>query len=282
MFGQQLVNVMVLGCEYMLVAAGLSLVFGILRIINFVHGAIFVIGTFVTFFVFAEWGINYFVAIVAAILVSAVIAVILERGFFRPLQVDHMAVVIGGLGIVMVIQNVLSVTVAPDAQFIPYALEGVWRVAGVNIAWQRLTIMGVSIVLMAALVIFVQFSKHGKAMRAVAQDPDAASMVGVDIGHIRYLAMIIGCSLAGASGAIMAPIFAADAYGDLTPMLKAFIIVIIGGLGSLPGAIIAAFGLAIVDVFGVAYLGYPAYAIGLGVVVLFLLIKPSGLFGHAE
>ena len=282
MFEQHLINALVLGCEYMLVAAGLSMVFGILRIINFVHGAIFVIGSFMTFFFFAQWGINYFVAIIVAIFVTAAVGLVLERGLYRPLHENHMAVVIGALGTAMVIEHVLAVTVAPDAKFIPYAIEGVWRFAGVSIAWQRVTVVGLSIVIMVALMLFIRFTKWGKAMRAVAQDPDAASMVGVDIGRIRYLAMGLGCAMAGAAGALMAPLFSAYAFGALGPLLKAFIVVIIGGLGSLPGAVIAAFGLGFIDSFGVAYLGYVAGAIGFGVVMVFLIIKPTGLFGHAE
>jgi len=282
MFEQHLINALVLGCEYMLVAAGLSLVFGILRIVNFVHGAIFVVGSFMTFFVFAEWGYSYFLAIVVAILVTAAIGLVLERGLYRPLQENHMAVVIGALGAAMVIEHVLAVTVAPDAKFIPYPIEGVWRFGGISIAWQRVAVVGLSIVLMVALMLFIRYTKWGKAMRAVAQDPEAAAMVGVDIQRIRYLAMALGCAMAGAAGAIMAPLFSAYAFGALGPLLKAFIVVIIGGLGSLPGAVIAAFGLGAIDSFGVAYLGYPAYAIGFGVVMLFLIVRPTGLFGHAE
>jgi len=282
MFEQHLINALVLGCEYMLVAAGLSLVFGILRIVNFVHGAIFVVGSFMTFFVFAEWGYSYFLAIVVAILVTAAIGLVLERGLYRPLQENHMAVVIGALGAAMVIEHVLAVTVAPEAKFIPYPIEGVWRFGGISIAWQRVAVVGLSIVLMVALMLFIRYTKWGKAMRAVAQDPEAAAMVGVDIQRIRYLAMALGCAMAGAAGAIMAPLFSAYAFGALGPLLKAFIVVIIGGLGSLPGAVIAAFGLGAIDSFGVAYLGYPAYAIGFGVVMLFLIVRPTGLFGHAE
>ena len=282
MFAQHVINALVLSCEYMLVAAGLSLVFGILRIINFVHGAIYVVGSFMTFYVFAEWGYSYYLAIIAAIVVTAALAVILERGIYRPLHENHMAAVIAALGAAMVIEYSLAIVAGPDAKFIRYPIEGILRIGDISVAWQRVAVIGLSIVFMGALVLFMRYTKWGKAMRAVAQDPEAAAMVGVDINHIRYLAMCIGCSMAGASGAVMAPLFSSYAFGALTPLLKAFAVVIIGGLGSMPGAIIAAFGLGFIDAFGVAYIGYPAAAIGFGVVMLVLIVKPTGLFGHAE
>ncbi|MFC1919224.1 branched-chain amino acid ABC transporter permease [Chloroflexota bacterium] len=277
---QAIVSSLFLASFYVLVASGLALQFSILRVINFVHGQFYMLASFVTFFIFSSLGLNYFIALIAAMVVMALLGLILERFYYRIMGIQEMPAVIGAMGIAMIIERIMSIQMGNFPKPVPDVFDVIWRFGGAVLTGQRLLVIITAIVIMGSLMLFIWKTKIGKAMRAVSQDAEAASAQGINVNFIRLLAMGIGCAMAGAAGALMAPISQAFVYGGLEPMLKGFIIIIIGGLGSLGGAVIGGAILGLVDGFGIQFIGYPAHILGFVIVVVVLILKPQGILGR--
>ena len=240
------------------------------------------LGGFVTYYGFAVFGVNYFVTLVLAVVVVGAAGVLAERLVFRHLRGKTLNAFIVSLGLLWVLQASAQVGFGVLDKSVPSAVSGILRVFGFIISRERLVVIVTASALMALLYIFLKLTRTGQAMRAVAQDPDAAALQGIDIELMSALGFGIGCALAGAAGALLAPVFAVSPTMGALPVVKAFIIIIVGGMGSLPGAVLGGLLLGAVEGSGTLFMSSAAVnMLGFLVVIAILLVRPRGLFGAA-
>jgi branched-chain amino acid transport system permease protein len=282
---QHLLNGLVLGGTYALLGIGLTLIFGLMNVVNFAHGEFYTLGAYVSFAVLALAGIGFFVALVAAIVVGAALGWLCEVALLRPLRnesIDTTMLVMIGVWIAM--QNAELLGWGGAAKSIPHPFPTAPLVLGpVAIAPLRLFVLVLAAGLIAASWLLIQKTKLGRAMRATFQDRDTAALMGVGIGRIHAATFAFGSGLAAAAGALLGPIFLVyPSMGDLAS-LKAFSVVILGGLGNLPGATLGGLLLGIAEELGAGYIssGYRD-AVGFVIIILILLFRPSGLFARQE
>jgi branched-chain amino acid transport system permease protein len=284
-FLQHIVNAVVLGGTYALLGIGLTLIFGIMRVVNFTHGELYAFGAYTVYLVAAALGLNFFFGLVVAVVAGMLLGAIIEIALLRPMRaadIDTVMLVMIGAWIVMQNTELLVwggvakaiVTPFPDAPLV---------IGPVSISWLRVFVLAAALLLILGAYALIHRTKLGKAMRATFQDPDAAALMGVHIKGIHTATFAIGSGLAAAAGALLGPVFlVTPTMGDLAS-LKAFAIVILGGLGNITGATIGAFILALVEELGAGYVssGYRD-AMGFLIIIVVLLFKPTGLFARAE
>jgi branched-chain amino acid transport system permease protein len=284
-FLQHLVNAAVLGGTYALLGIGLTLIFGIMRVVNFTHGELYAFGAYTVFLIAAALGLNFFFGLVVAVVAGMLLGAMIEIALLRPMrQADIDTVMLVMIGAWIVMQNTellvwggvakAIVTPFPDAPLV---------IGPVSISWLRVFVLAAALLLILGAYVLIHRTKLGKAMRATFQDPDAAALMGVHIKGIHTATFAIGSGLAAAAGALLGPVFlVTPTMGDLAS-LKAFAIVILGGLGNITGATIGAFILALVEELGAGYVssGYRD-AMGFLIIIVVLLFKPTGLFARAE
>lgn len=282
MFIQQVVNGIVLGSTYGLMAIGLTIVFGILNIINLAHGEIYMLGAFVAFFLVSLWEVNFFVALVAAGLAMAVLGVVVERLVFRPLRdKEEINYFIVSVGLLIFLENgaLLLWGTEPRSMGLAYASQTV-RIGEVIVTVQRLYTVAIAVLIIFGLHFFIKHSRMGKAMRAMEQDREAALTVGIGVNEVSSFTFALGSALAGAAGALMGSMFVVNPLMGFSPLLKAFVIVIFGGLGSVVGAIVGGMILGLTEVLGGSYISSIYQdAFAFIILIIVLSIKPTGLFG---
>jgi len=276
-----MVNAIMLGAMYILVALGLTLLFGVMHIVNFAHGEMVMLGAFALYYSYVIYDIPYLVSIFISMLIMAVMGIVMERGLFRPLRSNHLSLMMMAVGLSLFLQGVSWAAFGTRDAAVPSAFAGVISLSGIVLSSERLVAIIIGLVLVVALYYFVRSTKLGRAMRTVEQDTEAAALQGVNIDRINLLAFAIASALAAAAGALIAPIFLINPHMGSVPLFKAFVITIVGGMGSIPGTILAGFGLGFIDAFGQTLLGYElTYGATFAILVLTLLVKPTGLFGR--
>lgn len=272
-----------IGSIYILMALGLTLMFGMMHIINFAHGAVYMLGAFVIYYVFFQGGVPYFAAFVIAMVLLGAFGYLVERAVYRPIKGGIEPTLVALLALTTFLQAAGYPVFGQLDKHVPPVFQGTRSVFGVMISVERLMIIPLAGILVIGLYLFINKTRLGAAMRAIEQDKEAASLQGVNVNMINGLAFGIGFALAAAAGALMAPIFKLDPMMGEQPLLKAFIIIILGGLGSVPGAIVGGLMLGLVDSIVATALGAePAFLLSFVFIILLLLWKPSGLFGHAQ
>lgn len=281
LFFQTLFTGVSFGLMYFLVAAGLSLIYGIMHILNFAHGQLYMMGAFVFFYAFKSAGLNFFLAIIPAALAVALLGVILERTMLKPFRGDLAPSIIITLGIGAILESTAMLGFGLESKGIASPYRGVFNLRGVYLSKERLVAMAVGLAVLAALFFFVHRTKSGRAMRATEQDAEAAALMGVNIDRTASLAMGLGCALAAMAAALMSPLYYISPVMGLPIFLKALYIIILGGLGSLGGVFIGAFIIGFVDAFAGVFWGGPvAYILGFTIFIAIILVRPRGLFGH--
>jgi branched-chain amino acid transport system permease protein len=284
-FLQHLVNAVILGGTYALLGIGLTLIFGIMRVVNFTHGELYAFGAYAVYLVAAALGLDFFLGLVVAIIAGALLGALIEITLLRPMRgadIDTvMLVMIGGW---IVLQNTELLIWGGVAKAIVTPFPEAPLVIGpVSISWLRIFVLVVALLLIVASYALIHRTKIGKAMRATFQDTETAALMGVHISGIYTATFAIGSGLAAAAGALLGPVFlVTPTMGDLAS-LKAFAIVILGGLGNITGATVGGFILALVEEIGAGYIssGYRD-AMGFLIIIVVLLFKPTGLFARAE
>ena len=271
-----------IGSIYILMALGLTLMFGMMHIINFAHGAIYMLGAFAIYYIFSQWGAPYFAAFVLAMLLLGTFGYLVERSIYRPIKGGIEPTLVALLALTTFLQAAGYPIFGQLDKHVPPVFHGTRNVLGVMISVERLMIIPMAGALVVGLNLFINKTKMGAAMRAIEQDKEAAALQGVNVHVVNGLAFAIGFALAAASGALMAPIFKLDPMMGEQPLLKAFIIIILGGLGSIPGAILGGLMLGLIDSIVATALGAePAFLPSFVFIILLLLFKPTGLFGYA-
>lgn len=282
---QHVVNAVILGSTYALLGIGLTLIFGIMRVVNFTHGELYALGAYAVFFLEVSLGINFFLALVIAVIVGCAVGAAIEFVLLRPLldaDIDTTMLVMIGAWIVMQNTELLYWGGVSKAVMTPFPEEPL-QIGPVFVSWLRLFVLVMALVLIGATYVLINWTKLGKAMRATFQDRDTAALMGVNIKGIYTATFAIGSGLAAAAGALLGPVFlVTPSMGDLAS-LKAFAIVILGGLGNITGATLGGFILAFVEEIGAGYIssGYRD-AMGFLIIIIVLLFKPTGLFARAE
>ncbi len=284
-FLQHLVNTLILGGTYALLGIGLTLIFGIMNVVNFTHGILYTFGAYMMFLIVNELGVNFFVALPLAVMLGWLLGAAIELTLLRPLRgsdIDTTMLVMIGAWIAMQsgalwIWGGVAKSVAspfPDAPL---------ELGPVSVSWLRLFVLAAAALLIAATYGLINRTKLGKAMRATFQDSDTASLMGVNVNFIYTSTFAIGSSLAAAAGALLGPVYVIfPQMGDLAAV-KAFAIVILGGLGNVGGAVIGGFILALAEELGAGYVssGYRD-AMGFLIIIAVLVYKPTGLFSRTE
>ncbi|GMB08222.1 MULTISPECIES: branched-chain amino acid ABC transporter permease [Bacillaceae] len=281
---QQLVNGISLGSIYALIALGYTMVYGIVRLINFAHGDVFMVGAFVGFYAITGLHLGFFPALLLAMVVCALLGVFIERIAYKPLRnATRIAVLITAIGVSLLIEY--GMIYARGAQ--PVAYPGTIlpdkkiELFGVTISSQSILILCTSIVLMILLQLIVHKTKIGKAMRAVSYDAEAARLMGINVDNTISATFAIGSALAGAAGVIFGIYYIKiEPLMGIIPGLKAFVAAVLGGIGIIPGAMVGGLVLGVIESL-VSGLGYSLWRDGVAFIVLILILifRPSGLFG---
>lgn len=278
-------NGIMLGINYALIALGLTLIFGILGIVNFTHGEMYMLGGYVAYYFFGYFGLNFLATLVVAAVVVGILGVILEKFIFRPLTTRpkiELTSLIAAVGLAWVFQMLAVIVFGDLDKHVPSAFKGILRMGGVVITVERLVTILLGIALVVLLNLFLLKSKTGMAIRAVAQDKQAAALQGVSVDRISAVAFGIGCGLAATAGALVAPIFGVNPSMGSEVILKAFLVVILGGMGSIPGAMLGGLVLGFVESFGCLFFTVPTVMVLTFIIIIFILIvRPQGLLGHA-
>lgn len=280
---QIVVNVLMTGSLYCLVALGLTLVFSVLDIVNFAHGEYYMLGGFAAYYFTVSFGINYFLAVPLAIIAVVLFSLFMERFTIRPMRGQVVPILISTLGVSMLLQAGAILAFGSVPKSIPRVFPGVLRVGTIAMPYDRLAVMVISIALIAAVYFFVQRGRMGRAMRAFAQNSRGAMLQGVNLDSVARWGFGIGCGLAAAAGALLGPVFFIESGMGVPVILKSLTIIILGGFGSIMGTLVGAYVLAFVEAFvaqvwgtAVAHLSYYV------VVLVVLLIRPRGLLGGHE
>jgi branched-chain amino acid transport system permease protein len=281
LFLQQVFNGIMLGSTYAIVALGLTMVFGILHIPNFAHGQMYMLGAYVCFFLITVFGFTYWPALALSAIVLALAGVVLEFLVFRPVRdAGGVTPFIAALGALIILENAVVVLWGPEGHRIPNPYPGIIDAFGITMSTQRLLVIGVAVLLIVILQIFIKKTTLGNTIQAVAQNREGATLMGINVNLVSALTFAISTGLAAIAACLVAPIFMiSPSMGSMVGM-KAFVIVILGGLGSIPGAIAGGLILGLIEAIGGGYLS-SAYkdVFGFGALVLILSLKPTGLFG---
>jgi branched-chain amino acid transport system permease protein len=291
MLVQTLANGIMGSLILILVATGLCLIFGIMHIVNFAHGEFYMLGGFGVWLFFDQEiipligppTIRYLTATVLTFLLVALLGILVERYIFRRFRGNLQAILIVSFAVMLILQAGALVTFGVTDKAFGSPFSGHVSLGSISISGERFAAIICGMFFILAMYFWIYRTRLGKAMRAVSQDSEAALVQGINIKVVFSLAMGIGCALAAVAGALVGPIFYVNPYMGVEPIMKAFVVVILGGMGSLIGAIIGGFVIGITESFIATYVG--AHAAVLAVFLLLiavLLIKPTGMFGHAE
>jgi branched-chain amino acid transport system permease protein len=274
----------VIGCIYILLATGLNIIFGVMKLVNFAHGQLLMIGAYIAFTVATALGLNAYLAILVAMGAVALIGVGLERFTFRRvLGTDKLNEIFVSLGLIYVFENVAVLLWGNTTQQISSPLQGLQLSLSqdVVISYDRLSAILIVIVILVALFILLKKTKIGLAMRATSQKSNASMLMGVNIEKVYIFTFALGAALAGAAGALYGILLPFNPTIGALPTIKAFAIIIIGGLGSIPGAVIGGLLYGIAENTAVYFLGATWQdAIAFALLIIVLVIRPTGIFGE--
>lgn len=265
---------------YALLAMGFTLVFGVARVLNLAHGSFYALGAYCAYLYGSQLGLSPPAAGLLSVATVAAFGVLVERVFVRPLRRSPLAVLMITLAVSLLVEQLLFIGFGSEARNVRAFVRDNVSVGGVLIGGQRLLTLCAGVVLLAGLWIFMQRTRLGSAILAIAQDAEAAQYVGIDSNRIFSLVMALSAGLAAAAGVLVSPFLTVQPTMGLLPMIKAFSIVILGGLGSIPGSLLASLLLGYSETL-VAYLGSGSYTemVSLLAILVMLVLRPAGFFG---
>ncbi len=283
---EQMLNGMVLGSMYALVASGLTLIWGTMKMLNFAHGELYMIGGYVLYFTLLFFGVHPFWGVVLAMMIAFALGVLMERTILHPLLEKpgwDVSPIVVTLGVSIFLQNFALKVWGERFKNVPYFIEGTMDLSGFRIAYQRILILIVAAAVMVAFWLYVKRSRFGMALRATAQDREAATILGIDSHRIYLMTFGISSALAALAATMLAPLFLVNPWMGIPPLLKAFIVVVLGGLGSFGGAILGGFLLGSIESLAIVFLSSEWKDVAAFLVLIgFLVFKPAGFFGTKE
>lgn len=287
MLAQQLANGIVLGGIYALSALGFTLIFGAARVVNFAYGELMMLGAFFTFAIVSAFGLPFFVAMAVAMGCVAVLSVLLYyltlrpvmKGSYTSLQ-GELKVILVTLGLLYILRETAIVTWGTDPRQLDMGISGIQMWGDLVMTNQRLVVLATMVVLVIGLYLLLNHTRVGLALRAIAQNREGAAAIGLDADRIIAFVFAVSGAMACAAGSLLGSLYAVEPAMGGAPLLKAFVIVIFGGLGSVPGAIIGGLSIGLIETLSGAYISF-AYkdVFTFLVLILILLVRPQGLMG---
>ncbi len=278
---QILVNTLVLGIMYILASLGFAFIFNMLGTINLAHGALYMVGAYLCYYLCASFGMNNWLALVVAAVVLAAVGLLLERVMFRPFLADFDRIVMIGVALMTIGQTIANILTGSQALVIPSYATGMSNVLGVGISNERLLTFGVGLVLLLITLYIVNKTALGRQMEAVSQDRMGAALMGININRVSAVVCAIGCALAAVAGCFMGAYQGLSANMGDTMNLRILMLVMLAGAGSMNGIIITGTVMGFLDcVCPLLFLGNAGSAVPIAIIVILLLIKPKGFFGH--
>ena len=282
-FVQQLINGISLGSIYALIALGYTMVYGIIKLINFAHGDIYMIGAYVGFFATSMFKMSFIPALLSAMVIAAIVGMIIERLAYRPLRkAPKIAVLITAIGVSLLLEYGMMLLFTPQPRTFPNVFEATtYHIGAFVVNSQQLIILAVSVILMLVLTYVVQYTKTGKAMRAVSYDTDAVRLMGIDVDKVISFTFAIGSALAAAAGVLVGIYYnSIDPLMGIMPGLKAFVAAVLGGIGIIPGAMAGGLILGVIEALVSGFISSTFRdAAAFAILIIILLFKPSGIFG---
>lgn len=280
---QQLVNGLILGSVYALLALGYTMVYGIIKLINFAHGDVYMMGAFMGYFLINIFQLNFFLALILSMIGTALLGVVIEFLAYRPLRNStRIAALITAIGVSFFLEYVMvyffQAKTRPFPQVIP---KETYNLGPVSINNIQLMILVVSILLMIGLQLIIKKTKMGKAMRAVSVDSDAAQLMGINVNRTISFTFALGSALAGAAGVLIALYYnSLEPLMGMTPGIKSFVAAVLGGIGIIPGAALGGFVIGILETLSITF-GFGDFrdAIVYAILIVILLIRPAGILG---
>lgn len=280
---QQLVNGLILGSVYALLALGYTMVYGIIKLINFAHGDVYMMGAFVGYYLISTFHMNFFVALILTMIITAAIGVIIEFLAYRPLRNStRIAALITAIGVSFFLEYGMVYLVGAEARAFPQAMQTVkYDLGPISVTNIQLIILAVSILLMLALNFIVKKTKMGKAMRAVSVDSDAAQLMGINVNSTISFTFALGSAMAGAAGVLIGLYYnTMNPLMGMVPGIKAFVAAVLGGIGIIPGAAVGGFIIGMLETLSTA-IGLSSYkdAVVYAILIVILLVRPAGILG---
>jgi branched-chain amino acid transport system permease protein len=275
------INVLMISSIYVLVALGFALVFSVMRIMNFAHGAIYMIGGFICYAFWVTLGLGPWAGLLLAMLVTGLFGLFVEKFCFRPFQRDFEKATLMAIALVIVLKTTADLTVGPLSRSMPPIVPGSVRIGTIALGADRLTVLLIAAALLTAFTLLVQKTKVGQAMLAIAHDPEAASLMGINTHRITALVCATGCGLAGLAGGLVGSVLVLHVMIADTMLVKVIEVVILGGIGSIGGIWAGGLAMGVVDGLGPYFL--PAVfsePLGLALVIAILVVRPQGFYGH--
>ena len=297
-FFQQIINGLSLGGIYALIALGYTMVYGIIELINFAHGDVYTLGTFFSLAILAGLGVSgevhglqlvavVLVTMLAAMLLCGIVGVLIERLAYRPLRnAPRLAPLITAIGMSFILENVMQLWHGPSPIPFPEVMPNPsFRFAGVDVSAKQMAVIALAVILMLALQTFIYKTKLGKAMRATAQDRDAAQLMGININTTIAVTFLIGSALAGAAGFVSGVYYGTTwFFNGFEAGLKAFTAAVLGGIGNVAGAMLGGFSIGLIEAIATQYIPQGeqwSNVVVFSVLVLVLIFRPSGLLGES-
>ncbi|MCL1854283.1 MAG: branched-chain amino acid ABC transporter permease [Clostridia bacterium] len=285
LFLSQIINGLGTGAIYALIALGYTMVYGIVRLINFAHGDILMVGSFTAVLLMTGAGLPFPIALIAAMMVCVVFGVVIERVAYKPLRnAPRICSLITAIGVSYLLQNSAQLLFSANPRPFPTVFQvAPIMIGGFGLSFITLLTVAVSVLLMILLTLFVQKTRMGKAMRAVSQDAGAARLMGINVNVTISVTFAIGCALAGVGAFLYCIAYpsVAPTMGAM-PGLKAFIAAVLGGIGMLPGAMLGGFIMGVAESLTKGFISTQlSDAVVYGILIVVLLVKPSGLLGNA-
>ena len=283
---QILINGLVLSANYALIALGITLIFSIMNLLNFAHGQMFMIGGFMVYYVYGVWGLPYVAGLLTAAVVVGLIGVLFEVVFFR--RVVRVATreensMLLAVGTALLLENLALFAFGEKQRGVPPVVTGVYQIGSAYLPANRLMVMLVALALIVSLLLFVQYTRPGRAMRALAQDRQVTYLMGVDVDRISAMGFGIGAALAGLAGALLITVSGVNAGIGAAISTKAFIMIMLGGAGVVAGSIMGAIALGFAEAIGYALIpGSITYLLIFVGLILFLVIRPQGIMGKPQ
>lgn len=276
-----IVNVLMLSSIYVLATLGFALVFSVMRIMNFAHGAVYMAGAYICYYFWVVFGFNPWASLALTMLVTALFGLFTEKFCFRPFQLDFEKAIVMAIALVIILQTAANLTVGPTVKGLPSLLPATIAAGNIILKADRVAVLAICSLLLAALTIFIQKTKVGQAMLAIAQDRDAAALQGINTNRISALACAMGFGLAGLAGGLVGSVLVLYVGMSDAILVKIIAVVILAGIGSIGGIWAGGLILGALDTLGPYFL--PAAvsdSLGLALVILILVIRPQGFFGQ--
>lgn len=282
-FVQQLINGVSLGSIYALIALGYTMIYGIIKLINFAHGDIYMVGAYIGFFAITRAGLSIVPALLISMVVTGILGMIVERLAYKPLRhAPRISVLITAIGVSFFLEYASMYFVSPTPRTFPEVISSVaFNIGPFIVNGQQMLIMGITLVLMLILTYIVQKTKLGKAMRAASFDVETAQLMGINADRVISFTFCIGSALAAAAGVLVGVYYnSIDPLMGIMPGLKAFVAAVLGGIGILPGAVAGGIILGVIEALVSGFISSTFRdAAAFAILILVLLFKPSGLFG---